>query len=81
MIALQEMIMQCDGNRILLGPAWPAEWECSFKLHAPYQTVVEGHVTKGKIVVDNVTPATRRKDIEIYPLKFPPQPPVSLGTN
>ena len=32
MIGLQEMIMQCDGKRILLGAAWPAEWNCNFKL-------------------------------------------------
>ena len=28
MTALQEMLMQTDGKRILLGPAWPAEWDC-----------------------------------------------------
>ncbi len=79
MIGLQEMIMQCDGKRILLGPAWPGEWNGSFKLHAPYQTVVEGHVTEGKVVVDKVTPSSRRKDIEIYPLKYKPLPPISQG--
>ena len=49
--------------------AWPAEWNGSFKLHAPYQTTVEGHVAQGKVVVDKVTPEARRKDIEIFPLK------------
>ena len=69
MIGLQEMIMQTDGRRILLGAAWPAEWACDFKLHAPYQTTVEGHVVDGKVIVDRVTPKSRRADIEIFPLK------------
>lgn len=79
MTALQEMIMQADGKRILLGPAWPAEWNCNFKLHAPDQTTVEGHVADGKVVVDKVTPESRRKDITIFPLKGLPKPPVSAG--
>jgi hypothetical protein len=69
MIALQEMLMQCFGKRILLGPAWPKDWDCEFKLHAPYQTTVEGRVAGGKVVVDKVTPESRRADIEIFPLK------------
>ena len=79
MIGLQEMIMQTDGHRILLGAAWPAEWNADFKLHAPYETVVEGRVVDGKVVVDKVTPESRRKDIEIYPLKAAPPAPVSEG--
>jgi hypothetical protein len=79
MTALQEMLMQTDGRRILLGPAWPAEWNCDFKLHAPYQTTVEGHIADGKVVVDRVNPESRRKDIEIFPLKSLPQPPVSAN--
>jgi len=79
MTALQEMLMQTDGKRILLGPAWPADWDCDFKLHAPYRTTVEGKVTGGKIVVTKVTPESRRKDIEIFPLKNLPAPPLSQG--
>lgn len=77
MSGLQEMLMQCDGRRILLGAAWPAEWDGSFKLHAPYQTTVEGHIADGKVVVDRVSPASRRKDIEVFPLKVAPPTPVS----
>jgi hypothetical protein len=79
MIALQEMIMQTDGKRILLAPAWPADWNCDFKLHAPYQTTVEGRVVGGKVVVTSVTPDSRRKDIVLYvPTPVPP-PPLSQG--
>ncbi len=77
MTALQEMLMQTDGDRILLGPAWPAEWNVHFKLHAPKQTTVEGRVEDGKVVVERVIPEARQKDITIFPLKALPTPPVS----
>jgi hypothetical protein len=74
MLALQEMLMQTDGKRILLGPAWPAEWDCEFKLHAPYQTTVEGRVAGGRVVVTRVIPPARQADIEILPLTSAPLP-------
>ncbi len=63
MITLQLMLMQCDGKRIQLLPAWPADWVADFKLHAPYQTTVEGHVQNGKVTHLKVTPAERTKDV------------------
>jgi hypothetical protein len=63
MIAFQRMLMQCDGREIRLLPAWPKEWTADFKLHAPYNTTVEGRVENGKVVDLNVTPESRRKDI------------------
>ena len=66
MIGLQEMLMQTIGRRILLLPAWPPEWNCNFKLHAPYETIVEGQVRGGRIENLVVTPKERRKDVEIY---------------
>lgn len=63
MITLQLMLMQCDGKRIQLLPAWPHEWSADFKLHAPYQTTVEGHVENGKVTNLKVTPASRAKDV------------------
>jgi alpha-L-fucosidase 2 len=57
------MLMQTDGRKILLLPAWPKEWEVDFKLHAPYRTVVSGHVKQGKFTKLSVEPAARRKDI------------------
>jgi hypothetical protein len=68
MITLQLMLMQCDGRRILLLPAWPADWTADFKLHAPYQTTVEGRVEGGKIVKLKVIPASRAKDVIFEPL-------------
>jgi hypothetical protein len=63
MVGLQEMLMQTPGKKILLFPAWPMEWDVNFKLNAPYNTVVEGELRKGKMVRLHVTPAAREKDI------------------
>jgi len=65
MIALQRMLMQCEGDRILLLPAWPKEWDVSFKLHAPRQTTVECVYRAGKVEALNVTPEARQKDVEV----------------
>jgi hypothetical protein len=67
MITLQQMLMQCDGRRIQLLPAWPNEWTADFKLHAPYQTTVQGHVEGGKLTRLQVTPRSRAKDVVLSP--------------
>ncbi len=66
MIGLQEMLMQTIDRRILLFPAWPKEWNVAFKLHAPYNTIVEGELRNGKVENLKVTPEERRKDVEIF---------------
>jgi hypothetical protein len=63
MIGLQEMLMQTIGDEIRLFPAWPKDWNCSFKLHAPRKTVVQGELKNGKLINLVVTPENRRKDI------------------
>lgn len=65
MIGLQEMLMQTDGTKILLFPAWPASWNTHFKLHAPYQTIVEGVLKDGKVTSLKVSPESRRKDVVV----------------
>lgn len=62
-IALQRMLLQCEGDRILLLPAWPQEWDVSFKLHAPKNTTVEGIYRASELEQLKVTPESRRKDI------------------
>ncbi len=64
-IALQRMLMQCEGDRILLLPAWPEEWDVHFKLYAPRQTMVQAQVKDGKVVDLKVHPESRRGDVEI----------------
>ncbi len=63
MNAVQSMLMQYDGRKIFLLPAWPKEWNCSFKLHAPFKTTVEGRVVDGELKDLVVTPASRRADV------------------
>jgi alpha-L-fucosidase 2 len=65
MITLQLMLMQCDGQRIQLLPAWPKDWTADFKLHAPDHTIVEGHVENGQLTHLKVTPKSRRADVII----------------
>jgi hypothetical protein len=60
---LQYMLMQTDGKTINLLPAWPKDWNANFKLHAPYNTTVEGRVVNGALVDLKVTPQTRAKDV------------------
>jgi hypothetical protein len=67
MYGLQRMLLQCEGDRILLLPAWPKAWNASFKLHAPKNTIVEGRVENGNILDLKVTPESRRKDVEVRP--------------
>lgn len=65
MIGLQEMLLQTDGQRILLFPAWPKEKDVHFKLHAPSNTTVEAELKDGKLVKLIVLPEERKKDIEV----------------
>jgi len=65
---IQSMLMQYDGDRIFLLPAWPKEWDCDFKLHAPRNTIVEGRVVDGELKDLVVTPASRRADVVPHPL-------------
>ncbi len=63
--ALQLMILQPVGKRLLLLPAWPKEWSGSFKLHAPGQTTLQGMIRNGRLEKLSVTPKERRADVEI----------------
>jgi hypothetical protein len=67
MMTLELMLMQAEGKRIQLLPAWPKDWTADFKLNAPYRTIVEGHVENGRITRLNVTPKYRARDVIIMP--------------
>jgi len=77
---LQSMLMQCDGApsagsgqaKIMLVPAWPANWNAEFKLHAPYLTTVQGTVSNGLVFNLQVTPASRLADVVVA--AFNPSP-------
>lgn len=65
MTALQFMIMQCEGDKIVLLPAWSKSWNVSFKLNAPKNTTVQGRVENGNLKDLKVFPESRLKDIII----------------
>jgi len=62
---LQLMIMQTEGKKITLLPAWPQGWEGDFKLNAPFQTTVQGTISNGTVTNLIVTPAERAADVTI----------------
>lgn len=61
--ALQSMLLQSDGKRIFLLPAWPEDWNVSFKLCAAYGTTVECVYRDGKVQSLRVTPESRAADV------------------
>jgi alpha-L-fucosidase 2 len=60
---MQRMVLQTDGNKLYLMPAWPKSWNVTFKLHAPGNTTVAGTVRNGKVVSLEVTPQSRAADV------------------
>ena len=62
---LQEMLVQYEGRKIRLLPAWPAGWSARFRLHAPFRTTIEGEVRDGRLVRFEVTPPSRLADVVV----------------
>ncbi|MCP5517786.1 MAG: hypothetical protein H7A45_11095 [Verrucomicrobiales bacterium] len=65
MKTFQAMLLQTDGDRIFLLPAWPRHWDVEFKLHAPAQTTLEGVYRNGRMESLRVTPESRRADVTV----------------
>jgi hypothetical protein len=74
MVQLQEMLLQTPGDKLVLFPAWPKDWDVDFKLHAPRQTVVKGVLRGGKLLSLKVTPESRAKDLVNCLDPVPPAP-------
>ena len=73
-VTLQKMLMQVEGRRILLFPAWLRSFDVDAKLHFPsgpggaaagtlHVVLVSGAVTV------QVVPESRRVDVEVLPLQ------------
>ena len=62
---VQTCVADPAGDRIFVLPAWPKDWNVSFKLHAPHRTVVECVYRGGKLEGLQVTPEARRKDVQL----------------
>ena len=67
MTTTQLMLMQCDGDRITLLPAWPPAWAVDFRLRAPGNTTVEATVRGGVVERLVVTPAANRNRVVLAP--------------
>ncbi len=74
--ALQRMLVQEANGKILLLPAWPANWDAAFKLHVANETVIRGTVVDGKLADWSIEPASRRKDVVVYEPQAIPERPV-----
>ncbi len=56
MIGLQEMLLQeTPDGELLLFPAWPKDWDVTFRLHASKGRVVEGTIREG-VVTSTIIP-------------------------
>ncbi len=73
-IALQRMLLQTRGDKIIVLPAWPMYWDAEFKLHAPQQTIVSGTVRNGELVKYEIVPESRKKDVIIRTPSWPVLP-------
>jgi hypothetical protein len=55
---LQFMLLQGEGARLYVLPAWPRTSDVSFRLHAARNTVVQGRYRRGRVeVLDVIEPA------------------------
>jgi len=73
--ALQRMLVQEAGDKILLLPAWPADWDADFKLHLAKSTVIRGKVENGSLVSWGINPISRIKDVMVYKPQATPKSP------
>jgi len=86
--ALQRMLVQEAGDKILLLPAWPADWDADFKLHLAGRATLTGTVKAGKLVAWDLQPSSRRNHVVVCPPQggpatgpaVPPNKPTSAET-
>jgi len=64
--ALQRMLVQEADGKILLLPAWPADWDVDFKLHLERNTIISGKVISGKLTDWSVKPVDRERDVVLF---------------
>jgi hypothetical protein len=57
MLALQQMLLQEKDGQVLALPAWPQNWDVSFRLYTSGNAVVTGVVVKGQMTHMDVSPA------------------------
>ncbi|MDP4208989.1 MAG: DUF5703 domain-containing protein [Bacteroidota bacterium] len=65
MIGLQNMLLYSQSDSLYLFPAWPKEWNVSFKLYGLNQTTVECDYQNGKVNRLNVSPEAKERQVKI----------------
>jgi len=65
-IALQRMLVQEAGDKILLLPAWPSNWDADFQLHLSRQTIITAKIVNGELADWAISPEYRKKDVVVY---------------
>jgi hypothetical protein len=59
------MLVQEGNGRILLLPAWPAEWDVNFRLHLEGGAILTCSVKDGKLTTWDIMPAARKADVVV----------------
>jgi hypothetical protein len=67
--ALQKMLIQEAGGKILLLPAWPDIWDADFRLHLSGNSVITGTVKDGKLINWEIIPESRKNDVIVCQLQ------------
>jgi hypothetical protein len=65
MKVLHAMLIQADDGRIFLFPAWPDDWDVSFRLYLPEQTQIAVRYENRRITYISVNPERRYKDVMV----------------
>lgn len=60
---LQLMVLQPEGDKLYVLPAFPADWSVAFRLHAPHNTVVTCRYEHGTLVSCETDPPQRKEDV------------------
>jgi hypothetical protein len=64
-IALQRMLVQEAGDKILLLPAWPADWDADFRLRVTGGGVISGRIKDGELVKWDIVPSSRKSHVTV----------------
>lgn len=62
---IQLMLLQTEGEKVFLLPAWPEDWNVKFKLHTPGNGQVEAEWKSGKMISTKKYPASNQSEIVI----------------
>jgi alpha-L-fucosidase 2 len=71
-VALQRMLVQEAGDKVLLLPAWPGDWDVDFKLRLAHGAVISGTVKDGALVAWDIVPAARKSSVVVCDVQRPP---------